>query len=453
MIKEVVLSNDAQESIQVTRSGFDETCQALADYLSRVKVRYVLVNRLYEGREIEIIIAPNVLRHIKAYIVEFCKLWSLIPIQKVWQRTTSCLFILADYDHVSGTTAFYRFRFSSSFEVQGYQYFSSEELLENKSYVCNSQTWRLNDSYSFVTSIMQCIAAKQVDRGVFLELSALWKCVRSSVQIILERFLDRKGRDWVFRSFEEEDFQYFSDHLYPLQAHCHFSIVRHWSDVLARKINVMRNAFRPPGLVIGVLGRDGVGKSAFVTELTRCFECVFEEVASFKRHPKVFYKSHIFKKSADYHFTKPHLYSERGLFASFLKVSLLFSEFIIGYWLKVFPFKRRASLILYDRYFIDLLADPLRYRIKGNKWLIRTMHRLLPKPDLWIVLDLPTNILLQRKQELTFDMSEKLRKEYLRLPQLLSNCEVIENEGMLSGTVQKATTLIISYMNGRFLKK
>lgn len=453
MITEVLLSNNAQGSKEVTRSGFEETCQELADYLSRVKVRYVIVNRLYEekgGRGVEFIIAPNVLRQIKAHILEFCKLRSLIPIQKVWQRTTSCLFTLADYDPGTGTTAFYRFRFSSSFGVQGYRYFSSEELLGNKSYVCSTQTWRPSEPYSFTTSIIQCIAAKQGDRGLFLELLALWNCVKSSIQTILKRFLDQKGLDLVCKSFEEEGFQYFSDHLEQLHAHCHFSRFRHWAGFLSRKINDVRNVFKPPGLVIGVLGRDGVGKSTFVTELTRCFECAFEEVTSFKRHPKVFYKSHIFKKSADYHFTKPHLYGERGLFASFFKVNLLFSEFLIGYWLKVFPFKRRASLILYDRYFIDLLADPLRYRIKGNKWLIRTMHRFLPKPDLWIVLDLPSSILLQRKQELTLDMSEKLRKEYLSLPQLVSNCKVIENEGMLSDTIQVATALIIRYMNGRF---
>jgi thymidylate kinase len=120
---------------------------------------------------------------------------------------------------------------------------------------------------------------------------------------------------------------------------------------------------------------------------------------------------------------------------------------LFGYWLQVFPIKAKSHLVLYDRYFIDVLADPRRYRIKENRLLIKAFHYILPKPDLWIILDLPSNVLLQRKKELSYEMAEKLRYEYLNLHGFLPNSIVINNEEEIKNTVNKAFIFILNYMH------
>jgi len=201
------------------------------------------------------------------------------------------------------------------------------------------------------------------------------------------------------------------------------------------------------GLVIGILGRDGCGKSTFIEQLAPVMEPYFEGIDKFKKFPSVFYKEAIFKKREPHDNSKPHFYSERGRFASFLKLNLVFAEFMLGYWLKIFPGKAKSRLILYDRYFIDVLADPLRYRIKGNRFWIKAMHYMLPKPDLWIILDLPSDVLVKRKQDLTYEMAEQLRYRYLDLQKILQNTIVINNEQELHKSVEVASKFILNHMH------
>ena len=80
---------------------------------------------------------------------------------------------------------------------------------------------------------------------------------------------------------------------------------------------------------------------------------------------------------------------------------------------------------------------------------IKLMHYVLPKPDIWIILDLPTEILFKRKQELDYETAEELRYAYLDLHHLLSNSIVINNEGEIKDTVNTASSFILNYMHER----
>jgi thymidylate kinase len=213
------------------------------------------------------------------------------------------------------------------------------------------------------------------------------------------------------------------------------------------KLGALKRVIKPSGLVIGILGRDGCGKSTFVSEIASSLGTRFEGTTTFKKFPMLLYKGEIFKKKEPYDFSKPHFHKERGRIASFIKLNVLLLEFLFGYWLKIFPLKAKSQLVLCDRYFIDLLADPLRYRIKDNKFFIKLYHYLLPKPDLWIILDLPSEVLLKRKQELTYEMAEHLRYKYLNLQKLLPNCIVINNEQEIEKTVNNASAFIFNYMD------
>ena len=122
---------------------------------------------------------------------------------------------------------------------------------------------------------------------------------------------------------------------------------------------------------------------------------------------------------------------------------------MFGYWFKIFPRKVKSHFILFDRCFIDVMVDPVRYRIKISKMYIKLMHYVLPKPDIWIILDLPTEILFKRKQELDYETAEKLRYAYLDLQHLLSNGIVINNDGEIKDTLNTASSFILNYMHER----
>ncbi|TPE42980.1 nucleoside/nucleotide kinase family protein [Pontibacter mangrovi] len=339
----------------------------------------------------------------------------------------------------------------SSYKINNWLYFSSEELLKTRVYSTSKNYWTLNYSNSFIYTLSKAIENKHAEEEQFQDLCECCKRASNGIKSHLRRFLCDDSINMLINALNSQSSDCLNDNVELLSKNLRNTDGNKISDFLPKSIDLVRSILKPPGLVVGILGRDGSGKSTFVNEITKTLGGCFSNTITFKRHPKIFYKELIFKKGEDYHFSKPHLYKERGYMASFLKLNLLLVEFLVGYWLKVFPLKRKAFLILYDRYFIDVLADPLRYRIKGNKLFIKMIHYILPQPDIWIILDLSTEVLMQRKQELTFEMSEKLRQEYLNLQKILPNCMVVSNEKELQKTVDNATAHILYTMRRKLL--
>ena len=56
-------------------------------------------------------------------------------------------------------------------------------------------------------------------------------------------------------------------------------------------------------------------------------------------------------------------------------------------------------LLIYDRYYHDLLVDPKRYRYGGPLWAAKLVGKMMPQPKLWVLLNAPAEVLQARKQE------------------------------------------------------
>lgn len=448
---DISMSKKAGEHDTDACKGLMNVFRYMVNYLNEQRFNYVVLDSPSVSEEkIEFVVAQHVQRQLSRHILDFCKRYEYIPVQKIWQKNDSWHYVLSNYSDLAGSLGYYRVIFRSGYKALGRYYFSSEELLKNKSYICGGNYWKLTYAHSFSTLLICCIEYKDFGSEKFANLLESWHCSKSTIKSLLGRFFRKEQVEFISSCFDERDYSRLYAGLDSLKKELRPSFFAQIIDNLQSRINDFKAFVRPPGLVIGLLGRDGSGKSTFINEIASVFECCFTNTTAFKKHPRLFYKAPILNKNIGYHFSKPHLYKERGRVASFLKLNLLLLDFLFGYWLKVFPLKRKAYLVFYDRYFIDVLADPLRYRIKGNKYYIKAIHHLLPKPDLWIILDLPSEVLLKRKQELTFEMSEKLRGEYLKLQFELPNCIVLDNSAELKKTVSNALSFIISFMQQKF---
>jgi thymidylate kinase len=428
----------------------NEIFRLLLEYLDQAHIVYVLtesMNHNAGGDSVaNIIVSTKDFKKINYHIKEFSKQFNIIPIQKLRYETSACLFVMCYYKQQTKKLIDFKVSFQSDYKIKGRLYLSDEELLSNRTYIIEEAKWQLNYTYSFLYHGIKSIDEKNISNKDFLQLLDCWtndyKCIAES----LKRFFTDEGIKIITDSFQGKGVAYLNTKMDYLQKDLHLKVRKRVQVVIQNKVIVLRGMLKPSGLVVGVLGRDGSGKSTFVGEMSNALGTYFKNTTTFKKCPAIFYKGAIFNKNEGYHFSKPHLYNQRNTFQSFLKLNLLLVEFMLGYWLKVFPAKAKSHLVMYDRYFTDVLADPLRYRIKDNRFFIKIIHYILPKPDLWIIIDLPSHILLQRKQELTYEMSEKLRYKYLELQHLLSNCIVINNEEEIDKTVNKATTFIFNYM-------
>jgi thymidylate kinase len=79
---------------------------------------------------------------------------------------------------------------------------------------------------------------------------------------------------------------------------------------------------------------------------------------------------------------------------------------------RIFQDQKKALLIC-DRYYHDLLVDPKRYRYGGPAWVARCIGKLMPQPDLWVLLNAPATILQTRKQEVPLEETVRQCNAYL----------------------------------------
>ena len=198
---------------------------------------------------------------------------------------------------------------------------------------------------------------------------------------------------------------------------------------------------RPQGLSVVVLGPDGAGKSS-----------VTQAIGGPDLMP-------IFNRSVCWGFvpplhrligrnhgpsSQPHGLPARSLIGSLLKS---------GYWLvfsvlahpRTYFMKARGGLVLYDRHFIDILVDATRYRYSGPFWILHTIWRIIPKPDLVVMLDAPVEEIQKRKKELSVEETARQLDAYRILVRALPNGIVINADKPFADVVADLNGQILAY--------
>jgi thymidylate kinase len=87
-------------------------------------------------------------------------------------------------------------------------------------------------------------------------------------------------------------------------------------------------------------------------------------------------------------------------------------------------FKSGNDVIIMDRYIYDELAN-LPFERPATRAFMRTIERIVPKPDIAYLLDADPEAAHKRKPEYPVDFMHKCRAAYHRLAALLGNMTVI----------------------------
>jgi hypothetical protein len=90
--------------------------------------------------------------------------------------------------------------------------------------------------------------------------------------------------------------------------------------------------------------------------------------------------------------------------------------------------------VLFDRYFADILADPLRYRISGVRRLAQWLQRLIPQPDLYLVLLASSESILDRKQEVSTAEIERQLHDYAQWAAGEPRATLVSSDGGIQDT-------------------
>lgn len=201
----------------------------------------------------------------------------------------------------------------------------------------------------------------------------------------------------------------------------------------------------PTGLFVAFIGPDGVGKSTIIFQLKHLVAKAFRREKVFHWRPGI-----IRKTSPGVTPTNPHHQPPRSAAKSAVVLLIHFVDYWLGYILQIRPMLARSTFVIFDRYFYDAQADPLRIRYGGPMWLPRLLARLVPQPDMVFVLDAPEYSILERKQELEFPELQRQRAEYRLLASRLKNATVIDTSEGVENTMNVASSVLRDFLARKF---
>lgn len=206
---------------------------------------------------------------------------------------------------------------------------------------------------------------------------------------------------------------------------------------------------RPTGLTIAFLGADGSGKSTLIEHVSRELRQSFRQVRYQHLRPGLFGA----RRGNGAPVVDPHGKPARGAAASFLKLLHFWADYVVGGWLWLYPLRVRSHLVIFDRYYHDLLADPLRYRYGASLAPARWLGRWVPRPDISFVLDVPAEMLQARKREVPAAESARQRHAYIDTAAGLPGAQVIDASRPVDEVVARVLERVIEHMESRTLRR
>jgi thymidylate kinase len=190
-------------------------------------------------------------------------------------------------------------------------------------------------------------------------------------------------------------------------------------------------------MVISFLGPDGSGKSTIIEQL------ISEKLPFLKT--EYFHLKPIKKiTNSSINVTEPHKYPEYSKFKSYCKLIFFLFQYNICWLINIYPLKYKSVLIIFDRYFDDLLVDNKRYRYGGSITVAKFIRLFIPKPSLYFILTTDADIIYKRKQEVSIS---ELERQIIAYNSLADNKRYIKID--VDNNPKEISKKIISIINSK----
>ena len=212
-------------------------------------------------------------------------------------------------------------------------------------------------------------------------------------------------------------------------------------------IRLVRRWLHPTGLFLVILGPDGVGKSTLIAQLVQRIGPAFRRHRIFHWRPQVIGR----QEKTGVPVTEPHAKPVRGTLGSVARLAVFCADFWLGYLLVIGPLLARSGLVIFDRYFHDIMIDNKRYRYGGPLWLPRMLARFVPPPNLlFLVLDADVDVLLSRKREVDPADLGRQRTLYIDFATKAPHAGLINTGSGIEQSLADALRTIALYMGTRY---
>ncbi|HKU72160.1 MAG TPA: hypothetical protein VJQ51_15100 [Burkholderiales bacterium] len=431
----------------------NQVAQALFRYLEHAGVNYCVVGDTRGFPEtipgdIDIVVPGRDFGGLTRLVGQFCRESGVELVQLIRHEQTAVLYVLTWLGE-AGAHGFLTVNFCGDYVRGGRRLLSADEIVAQRgprieARGTSHQFYVPPPHVQFIYYLLKRIDKLELDAAQGEFLASRWAMDEKGARAQVCRYWGTADADMVILAASSNDWSEVRAALpwlrravrraTPLQFMWFFRELRR------RALRVAH----PTGFTVAVLGPDGSGKSAVVSRMLSDLGPVFRHVHYLHLRPRV--EKRLTKPGKE---GTPQARPARGAVASLVRLVWYYLDYVAGYALQVWPLRGHTGLVAFDRYFHDLLIDPVRYRYGGPRGVARWVARLVPEPDLWILLDAPVEVLRARRRDVDVAEAESLRHGYERFFSRLPNAAVIDAGQDLQRVATDTEAAILRWMGGR----
>lgn len=350
------------------------------------------------SRDIDIVIEPSTYRRIKGDLIELIvkEGWRIVTYLNS-DRLITWVCACVDTD---GRTEIVQFDFFFHTSLFGVTLLEAKDFLSGRQF--NGTIYHVDKEYEFLDKYMY-------DRVVGVAYPEKYSKTREAVENSEEvkRVLKK-----VFSSNNISECDKISGKrllLNALKQNLCSNPFRTVGRMLKFEYYHIRNYVRSnTGFSVGFTGPDGSGKTTVIDLILERLAPVFRTAhAYYHFRPTLFGNlgevahSAGLKKEVDRDYSQPHRGGKTGFFSSSARLFYYSLDYVLGYFVKVKTVTRITRLVIFDRYYTDIICDSRRSRIHlPYKFLYAFGKCFIPSLDYNILLTASSETILARKKEL-----------------------------------------------------
>lgn len=389
--------------------------------MNRHNISYALVGRTEGypeniGSDIDIVISRNGISEFQRFI------WELedenTKIVSMFQHEIVAFFYVVF--HFDGNKrVFIQPDVCTDYYRKGRLFLTADFLLDGRRKAPQGDFYVLSPAKEFIYYLLKKIDKQSLSSEQFEHLRRVYLQDKSAAIQEASTFWNATDLSIIKEALEKNRCELILDRLKQLQQAIHASHYIRPMDLAKNCFLKVKRILHPTGFVLAVMGPDGSGKSTFLQQFEKDIQPAFRRMQRFHLFP-------IPETENAVVVSNPHELKPRGAFLSLCKLCYYLVLYRCGHIRYVLLKKIRSTLTIYDRYFDDIVIDPVRYRNGISTLVVRLFCRFIPRPDQWFLLDCPTEVIQARKAEVTPEETERQRQAYLNLAHERKNSVVLD---------------------------
>lgn len=340
--------------------------------------------------------------------------------------------------------------FFADSSVHGIELITSEEMLSSREF--NGTLYHLSKEYEFLDKYLY-------NRAVGAEYPAKYSTLKSEMKdspIVKDKLKQSFGTESVERV---DNMQHLL--LNALWCNMRRSPLKTAIKVIGSLCRYKASYFTADvAPTLAFTGADGAGKTTIIELLKERLSAVFGKATTeFHFRPTLIpnlgeaaYSAGV-KKEVDREYDKPHRGAKSGVVSSFFRLCYYTFDYVVGYWAKVKPHTRITKVVIFDRYYSDVIVDSRRSSIYLNRSFLYGWGQLfIPRMRYNFLITANADIILSRKRELDREAIERINAnlDYLATKR---GYYLIENNGTAEEALVKILTLILEKQHNLNLKR